>query len=328
MKKTIPPKLKKGDEIRVVAPARSLGTISDENVKYAEERLREMGFTVTYGAHVRERDAFGSSSIAARVSDLHDAFSDSSVAGILTVIGGFNSNQLLRYLDYDLIRANPKVLCGYSDITALTNAITAKTGLVTYSGPQFSTFAMQKGFEYIAEYFEKCLMNDAPFDLIPSPTWSNDSWYEDQENRTFIDNEGFWVMNEGEVTGTIVGGNQCTLNLLQGTEFMPSLDGTVLFLEEDDEEHVVAIDRDLQSLIHLPDFKGVRGIVIGRFQPGTGMTRELLTKIIATKKELANIPVIANVDFGHTTPMITFPIGGEVSLKVAEGDSRIAITEH
>jgi muramoyltetrapeptide carboxypeptidase LdcA involved in peptidoglycan recycling len=81
-----------------------------------------------------------SSSIASRVEDIHAAFSDSNVRGILTVIGGFNSNQLLDSLDYELIKNNPKILCGYSDITALATAITAKTGLITYSGLHFSTW--------------------------------------------------------------------------------------------------------------------------------------------------------------------------------------------
>lgn len=101
-----------------------------------------------------------SSSIKSRVEDLHDAYKDKSIKAIFTVIGGFNSNQLLKYLDYDLIKGNPKILCGYSDITALTNAITAKTGIVSYSGLHFSTWAMKKEFEYNLEYFRKCLMNE------------------------------------------------------------------------------------------------------------------------------------------------------------------------
>src|SRR3989338_11036057 len=131
----------------------------------------------------------------------------------------------------------------------------------------------------------------------------------DQQNRTFYDNEGYWSINEGETEGIIVGANLCTFNLLQGTEFMPDLKNTVLFLEDDYESVSHTFDRDLQSLIHQPNFSGVKGLVIGRFQKKSKMTNELLTKIIKTKKELNSLPVIANVDFGHTTPIITFPIG-------------------
>jgi muramoyltetrapeptide carboxypeptidase LdcA involved in peptidoglycan recycling len=109
------------------------------------------------------------------VSDLHDAFADRGVKGILTTIGGYNSNGLLGYLDYDLIRANPKIFCGFSDITALATAIYARTGLVTYSGPQFTTFGMKRGIGYTLEYFERCLMSEEPFEVQPTPRPSSRS---------------------------------------------------------------------------------------------------------------------------------------------------------
>jgi len=250
------------------------------------------------------------------------------VKAILTVIGGFNSNQLLRYLDYELIRQNPKILCGYSDITALANAIYAKTGMITYSGPHFSTFGMEKGFDYILDYFQRCLMSEAPFEVASSSEWSDDAWYYDQENRIFIANEGYLAIQEGEAEGTIIGGNLCTLNLLHGTEYMPSLQGAILFLEDDYVVDPPTFDRDLQSLLHQPGFTQVKGIVIGRFQKESNMTQEKLLQIIATKQELQGIPVLAQADFGHTTPMFTFPIGGSASLSVKKTGSRLMIHKH
>ncbi len=294
----------------------------------AAARLEALGLHVTYGKHVNEMDEFSSSSIRARVEDLNDAFLDPSVHLILTVIGGFNSNQLLRHLDYDLIRRHPKVLCGYSDITALANAIFAKTGLVTYYGPHFFSFGEKQGFDYTLEFFRSCLIAEGPFDIRPSDRWSDDRWANDQDHRTFTANDGHWVINEGEAKGFIVGGNQCTLNLLQGTEFMPNLAGAILFLEDDDEAHVATIDRDLQSIIHQPAFDQVRGLVFGRFQVKTGMTRGLLTEIIRSKNELTRMPVLGNVDFGHTTPMVTFPIGGEVEFIASQAYSRLTISRH
>jgi len=94
---------------------------------------------------------------------------------------------------------------------------------------------------------------------------------------------------------------------LQGTEYFPSLANSVLFIEDDEESLPHTFDRDLQSLIHLPDFKNVKGVVIGRFQKASEMPKELLIKIIKTKKELDNLPVIANVDFGHTILKLLFP---------------------
>ena len=149
----IPPKLKQGDEIRIIAPARSLSLLSEDLIRLAKENFEKQGFKITFSKNCKESDIFMSSSIKSRVEDIHEAFADKNVKAIFTVIGGFNSNQLLKYLDYDLIMNNPKILCGYSDITVLANAITAKTGLVTYSGLHFSTFGMKKEFEYNFEYF-------------------------------------------------------------------------------------------------------------------------------------------------------------------------------
>ena len=320
----IPNKLKQGDEIRVISPSGSLSIISKENIQIAFKRLEKLGFKVTFSKNSREHDEFDSSSIKSRVEDIHEAFSDKNVKAMLTIVGGFNSNQILRYLDYGLIKSNLKILCGYSDITALQNAIYAKTGLVTYSGPHFSTFGMLKGFDYTLEYFKKCLIEKDFIEVKPSEEWSDDKWYLNQEKRKFIKNKGHLVINNGKAEGTIIGANLCTFNLLQGTESMPGLKDSILFLEDDYESQPHHFDRNLQSLIHLPDFKHVKGIVIGRSQKASKMTNELLIKIIKTKKELSNIPVIANVDFGHTSPMITFPIGGKARIV----NDKLTILEH
>jgi muramoyltetrapeptide carboxypeptidase len=324
----IPNKLHKGDEIRVIAPSSSMSILYKEQVAFAKERLESLGFTVSFGRNVYEIDEFSSSSIKSRIEDLHDAFADSNVKAILTTLGGFNCNQLLKYIDYDLIKRNPKILCGYSDITVLSNAIFAKTGLVSYSGPHFSTFAMKKGFDYTLQYFQKCLMEEGPFRIEPSETWSDDRWYIDQENRTFHPNEGYLVINEGTAEGTIIGGNLCTLNLLQGTEFMPSLKNAILFLEDDNLVTPEIFDRDLQSILHQPDFNEVKALVIGRFQKASGMTNEKIIKIIKSKQELRNIPVIANVNLGHVSPIFTFPIGGTCTLQAFPNKIQLTIKEH
>lgn len=326
----IPPKLKRGDKVRVVAPAQSLSMplISEEIKRIAIKRFESLGLKVSFGKHVNEIDEFNSSSIQSRIEDLYEAFKDNSIKLIISAIGGFNSNQLLRYLDYKLIKSNPKIFCGFSDITALANAIYAKTGLITYIGPHFVSFGEKRGFEYTLEYFKKCFFSEDPFEIKNSEKWSDDKWMINQENRKFYQNEGYWLINEGEAVGKIIGGNLSTLNLLQGTEFMPSLEGAILFLEDDELSSPPIFDRDLQSLIHQPEFKKVKGLVIGRFQLKSKMTKELLEKIIKTKKELNKIPVIANVDFGHTTPLITFPIGGKAKIIATKKKIKIEILTH
>lgn len=328
MKPITPKKLWPGDAIRVVSPARSLSMIVENTIGYAINKLNGMGLTVSFSEHAKESDMFVSSSIESRVDDLHDAFEDDAVKVILTVIGGFNSNQLLGHLDYGLIRDNPKIFCGYSDITALSNAIYAKTGLITYSGPHFSTFGMLKGLDYTVEYFRKCLCSEEPFEILPSKEWSDDAWYLNQEKRVFIPNDGPKIIQEGKAEGTSIGGNLCTLQLLHGTEYMPPLEDTIIFMEDDDltgNFFPNSFDRDLQSLIHQPNFEGVKGIIIGRAQKRANMTTEKLKYIIESKDELTHMPVISDVDFGHTTPQITLPIGGRISMKALDGKTSIKI---
>jgi len=325
----VPEKLKPGDEIRVIAPARSMAILGEDCKALATERLEGLGLKVTFGKYVYETDEYYmSASKEHRAEDLNDAFRDKNVKAILTVIGGFNSNQILDLIDYDAIKENPKIFCGFSDITALSNSIYAKTGLVTYSGPHYSSFGMKKGFEYELEYFKKMFFEEGEIEVTSSNEWSDDAWFIDQENREFIKNDGMFIINEGEAEGEIVGGNLCTLNLLQGTEYMPDISNKVLFIEDDgmaEKLYMVTFDRDLQSLVHMPEFKTVRGIVIGRAEKNCFMTQEKWIKLIKNKPELDRIPVIAGVDFGHTTPIITFPVGGYAKLTAKDNKIELKI---
>ncbi len=323
-----PKRIVKGSHIRVIAPARNLSLLSDVIFEDALDRLRRFGFTLSFGERINEVESFHSSSVSARVSDLHDAFRDRRVDAILTVIGGYNSNQLLQYIDYELIQNNPKIICGFSDITALINAITAKTGMITYLGPHFSSWAMKHGFDYSIDSFVECCMQESAYDLVSSREWSDDAWYLDQEKRHFILNEGYWIVNPGHAVGRVIGGHVRSLSALQGTEFWPGLDDSILILEEDAEINPQLFDRHLQSFIQQPDFAGVKGILIGRFQKSSKMTRDLLNQIVGTKRELSDLPIIANVDFGHTSSLATLPVGGSAEIMAHENKARIRILEH
>lgn len=317
MQKIIPEKLKKGDKVMIIAPARGLKIIGQDVRQIATERLNKLGLEVVFAPNTTDSnwDYMGSSSIENRVEDIHTAFKDKSVKAILTVIGGFNSNQLLKYLDYDLIRNNPKIICGYSDITALLNAITAQTGLQTYYGPHYSSLGMKYGCDYTFEHFVKMLVTDDKDNVEPSQVWSDDLWFLDQEKRDFEANEGYWIIHSGKAKGTIAGGNLCTYNLLLGTPYRRKFtEDTILFIEDTASAPLQDIERDLQALIYQEDFKNVKGIVIGRFQKDSKITKEGLEYIINTKKELKDLPIIANVDFGHTYPLLTIPLGGTATI--------------
>lgn len=154
--------------MRVVAPAMSMGIIGARVRKVAVERLEGMELRVSFGRHCEEME---SSSVKSRVEDLHEAFADTGVGGILTVIGGFNSIQLLEKIDWDLVGQNPKIFCGYSDVSVLQNAMWAKCGLVSYSGPHFSTFGCEKGLEYVLGAFEKMMFGKESVEVEPAEEW-------------------------------------------------------------------------------------------------------------------------------------------------------------
>lgn len=318
MQKIIPEKLKKGDKVMVIAPARGIKIIGKDVREIAKQRLESLGLEVVFAPNTIDEnwDYMGSSSIEKRVSDIHTAIADKSVKAVMTIIGGANSNQLLKYLDYELIRNNPKIFCGFSDITALLNAISSQTGLVVYYGPHFSSLGMKYGCDYTFEHFVKMLMSEGKDEISPSEVWSDDLWFLDQEKREFEANEGYWNIHNRKTRGTIIGGNLCTFNLLLGTKYRPAFPKeTILFIEDTEGCSLAEFERNLQALIYQPDFANVKGVVIGRFQKGSKVTREGLEYIINSKRELNELPILANVDFGHTAPLLTIPLGGTAELK-------------
>jgi len=326
--KIYPKKLKRGSHVRVIAPSRSLKIISEDVIELATKRLEALGVTVSIGSHAMEIDESVSSAIESRLEDLHEAFADTTVDAIFTAIGGYNAIQLLDKIDYDLIKRNPKILCGFSDISVLSNAIYARTGLVGYSGIHFSSWGMEKGFDYSANMAERCLFEDTPYDLVSSEEWSDDPWFMDQDKRVFLKNDGLEVVNQGSTEGTIIGGHVRCLASLQGTEYWPVLENAILFLEEDEETSAPLFDRLLHSLCYQKDFSEVKGIVIGRFQVNSKVSNEQLRSMIKKNTKLAHLPVIIGADIGHTTPMATFPVGGECKLIADENTATITITKH
>lgn len=320
-----PAPLRPGDRVRVIAPSTTLSIVSTENRTAATARLERLGLEVSFGQFVDDVDVLSSASTTKRLADLHDAFADPTVDGILTAIGGYNANDLLPHINWDLIASNPKVFCGFSDITVLTSAITTRTGLITFSGQHYSTFAMEQHFDRSLEWFTSVVMDRTTTALDASPTWSDDPWYLDQKDRAIEPNAGQWVLAEGDGTGTVAGGNLCTLNLLQGTDLMPSLADAVLFVEDDLETDAFTFARDLVSLSHQTAFKQIQALVIGRFQRASKVDRSTLEAIVGGLDLAPGVPVVANVDIGHTDPMATIPIGGTARVTAGAGTTDITV---
>ena len=304
-------RLKKGDHIRVVSPSSSIESIGgfEANVA-AKKKLEALGFRLSFSEHYFENDIFDSAPIASRVADLEAAFANETIDAILTTIGGFNCNELLPYLDFDLIAQNPKIFCGYSDTTALLNAIYAKTGIQTYMGPSYSSFKMREGQDYQTQAWLNAVTQDS-FTLEPSEEWSSDAWYIPDAPRTFFPTD--WkVYNPGQASGVAIGGNLSTFALLHGTEFAPKPDKYILFLEEAEEDHYVEFTRHFAALLQV--YPNPQAVLIGRFPKETEMTEEILLTILDKHPILKKVPVLYDLDFAHTQPLFTITIGGQVEI--------------
>ncbi|HFH9843704.1 TPA: S66 peptidase family protein [Streptococcus suis] len=297
--------------MRVVSPSSSIESIGgfEANVA-AKKKLEALGFRLSFSEHYFENDIFDSAPIASRVADLEAAFANETVDAVLTTIGGFNCNELLPYLDFDLIAQNPKIFCGYSDTTALLNAIYAKTGMQTYMGPAYSSFKMEQGQQYQTTSWLNAVTQDT-YHLTPSLEWSSDAWYLPNAPRTFYPTE--WkVYNPGQASGIAIGGNISTLNLLTGTEFAPRPDKYVLFLEEAEDDDYLIIARHLTAL--LQTYPNPQAVVFGRFPKETKLTEEILLTILDNHPILKKVPVLYDLDFAHTQPLFTITIGGQVEI--------------
>lgn len=326
----IPDKLKPGDEVRIVAPARSASDISKVTLRRAQSTLESIGLKVTFSDNAFSQNQRGCPMDEEKVKDLEEAFTDSNVKCILAAIGGFNSNQLLNKINWQIIKDNPKIFGGFSDITILNHAILAKTGLITYATPNFYCFGLPLESDYSLKYFQRCLLIDNPdsYEVQPTKRWYDFSWNNDESLPQRIwKNSGPRIVQGGSAIGTMIGGNLCSLNLLNGTEYFPKIKGNIILCIEDDSYDSIpeTFERNVQSLMQQPYFNQVRAILIGRFQGKSQATEDVVGDIILSKNISPNIPVIAGLDFGHTDPKFTYPVGGYCHIVAEDDSTRIVI---
>lgn len=307
-------KLTKGDHIRVLSPSSSIARLGGRQANQAaQDRLEEMGFRISFSKNYDESDLVASASIKSRVEDIHEAFADKTVDAILATIGGFNANELLPYLDYELIARNPKIICGYSDTTALLNGIFAKTGMKTYMGPSYSSFKMVEGQAYQSQMWLQALTEKA-YDLTPSREWSSDPWFDPTLPRTFFKTE--WkVYTPGRASGTVIGGNLSTFGLLRGTPYAPQVEDYILFLEEAEGDDYIEFMRNLAAILQA--YPTPNALVLGRFPKECQMTEDLLMFILDKHPVLKTIPVLYDTDFAHTQPLFTVTIGARAVIDTA-----------
>ena len=315
---TKPRRIRAGDTVAIVSP--SFGAVGEwpHRAERATAYLESLGLSVRLMPSAARSDSWTSAPPEDRVADLHAAFEDDQVAVVLCGVGGNHSNQLLPLLDFDLIREHPKVFQGYSDITVLHWALARHAGLGTFYGP---TLAAELGefpqvLPYTDRYLRAAWFGAEPTAFEPSPVWTDEFLDWDVKAdlaraRELHESEGWVTIRDGVAQGWLFGGCLETICWhVKGSTAWLAPDGAILLLEMSEEAPSPAhVDGYLTDLEQLGVFEAAAGLVIARPYGYTAEDRERLWEVVARRTEAAGLPVLANVDAGHTDPMVTLPFG-------------------
>ena len=287
----------------------------ERGIKYLENK----GFMINNGLLYKKKDFYRSGTIKERAEEFNNLLYDENIQIIMTSIGGNNTNSILPYIDYEYIKKHPKIIIGFSDITALLLAIYAKTGLVTFYGPDIaSSFGELPPFvDWTFESFNAFVNGiSVPYNYEMPIAWTEEfiDWSEQDRAKKQYSNQ--WVcVKQGTCQGRLIGGNLNTMEGFFGTEYMPTINkGDILFIE-DAEKDAYTIERSFSLLKLAGVFDKVSGIILGKHEKfddnGTGRKPyEILLEVIGD----TSIPILAEFDCCHTHPMLTIPIGCEVLL--------------
>lgn len=282
-----PKKLEKGDTISIIAPSGEVET--DENLLRATEYLKSLGYKVKIGKNALKRNKYLAGTDEERLKDLHSAFEDKETNAIIALRGGYGAIRLVNKIDYNLIRNNPKIFAGYSDITALSAMFLKHAGLVTYSAPMINgDFGVEKKDDFTMDSFFKTVTTD--------------------EKQELTANE---VLYNGKSSGITFGGNLATLVSLCGLDFVP--DQKFIFFVEDLNEPVYKLDKMFTQLLNIEQFrKNVAGIVFGEF-----LDIDNKTWLLDLEKEIAQelkVPTISGLKITHAREKLTIPVGIESAI--------------
>jgi muramoyltetrapeptide carboxypeptidase len=313
-----PPRLREGDTVGVISPSWGGGAAYPHRVERGVEYLESLGFRVRLAPHAMNSVGYVSDTAENRVADIHEMFRDPEVKAVVAMIGGDHSCHLLPLLDFDLIRENPKILMGYSDVTVLNVAIWAKTGLVTFNGPALMVELAEypEVFDYTERHMLEALCSAEPVGQVePSAWWTEEEldWSEKKDltrARSRQTSSGWTWLKGGSAEGFLVGGCLESMQHLRGTPYWPHLDGAILFLETSEEKpEPERVDGILMDYENMGAFAGLRGLLFGRPYGYTPEEREQLREVILERTAGYGFPVVADMDFGHTSPMFTLPVG-------------------
>ena len=299
-----------GDTVALVSPSSPVEDSFD--LQLAQEVLEALGLRVRPGAHYGDRRGHLAGADAGRADDINRAFADPEIRAVVCVRGGSGGARLLPLLDYDVIRANPKARRGYSDVTALHCAIQARTGLVTFHGPNGSgSWNSFNADQFRKMFFERELVE------FRNPAERGDELVQ-RRDRTI-------TITGGRAQGELVGGNLTVLTALAGSPYMPDFDGKILFLE-DVSEAPYRIDRMLSTLRLMGALDRISGFIWGTCSDcGPGETFGSLTieQILDDYIKPLGIPAYRGAQIGHIRQQFIVPVGGRVEMDAGAGTFRL-----
>ncbi|TFG99873.1 MAG: LD-carboxypeptidase [Calditrichales bacterium] len=309
-----PQRLKAGDTVGLITPASPLFEAHQVMIE-AVEKMENLGFKVKVGRNVYKKWGYLAGSDEDRLADLHEMFADAEVRAVIAVRGGYGSGRLLKHIDYDLIRNNPKIFHGYSDITSLLIGIQKMTGLVTFHGP----VAVSTYTDYTKKYFYKALMETEPIGEIEDIPYDENL---QTSNRV-------WTLKGGRGQGRLTGGNLTLIAASMGTPYEIDTQDSILFIEEVGEEPQV-LDRYLTQLDNAGKLETCKGIVFDRmesvhpadYKPGyySTLSKE---EIITDRLKKYAIPCCIGLSLGHVSNKPTLPLGLRCELDADGGRLRI-----
>ena len=288
----IPEKLKKGDIIGVVAPSNPIIGDNIDEINKAKEIVENLGFKVKFSKNLFSNTNRYSATAQEKADDINEMFADKDVKMIWCAKGGENSNSTFEYLDYELIKQNPKIICGYSDITSITNMITEKTGLVTFSGTNFKTVATDETDYSLKEIIKRFVDESMEFGETP---------------------EGYKTIQSGIAEGQLIGGNLSLTRGMVAGKYSIDFTDKILFLEElGFETEPAMVSNYLYYMKQNGVFENVKGIWIGNYTHESGVKLEqILLDVIG---EEFKGPIIKSENFGHIETKTVIPIGATAQI--------------
>lgn len=301
----LPKSIKPGDTIGVIAPANVIQEKDEEYIEKSIKLFTDLGYKVKFGKYVRANTLGYGEAAKQKAEDINNMFEDKEVKAIICVKGGEDSNTTFDYIDYEIIKNNPKIICGFSDITSITNCIYSKTGLVTFNGPTFKSLT-----SWETDYaFEELIKR-----------------FQDRSLELGIEEDKYETIQEGVVEGDLIGGNLSLTTKLVCGKYSLDFTDKILFIEElGYESDPNLVNNHLYYMKQNGVFDKIKGIWVGNYEHESGINLEKILLDVLDGEY--NFPIIKSNNFGHCNKKTVIPIGTKARIDTTK-DKKIVLLEN